>query len=126
MIAQGTRPIILLINNAGYTIERVIHGAKQGYNDISPWNFCHALQLFGMSEEAARTSFFRAETKKELEDILTREEVRNPSTVVLVEIVMDAMDAPWRLIEQVATRGPATVKKMKESGFKFRGPPIQQ
>ncbi|KAF1350921.1 thiamine diphosphate-binding protein [Delphinella strobiligena] len=50
MISHSTRPIILLINNAGYTIERVIHGAKQSYNDISPWNYSHALRLFGMNE----------------------------------------------------------------------------
>lgn len=29
MIKNGTRPIIFVLNNSGYTIERVIHGAHQ-------------------------------------------------------------------------------------------------
>jgi len=126
MIAQRTRPVILLINNAGYTIERVIHGAKQKYNDISPWNYSHALRLFGMSEEEVGRSFFRAETKDELDDIFAKQEVAQPSNVILVEIVMDKMDAPWRLIEQVATRGEASIRKMKEAGFKFRNPTAEK
>lgn len=126
MIAHDTRPVILLINNAGYTIERVIHGAKQQYNDISPWNFSHALRLFGMSEENAQKSFYRAASKTELDDIFAKEEVRNPEKVVLVEIVMEALDAPWRLIEQVATRGEKTIQKMKEAGFKFRAPSVNK
>lgn len=125
MIAQKTRTIILLINNAGYTIERVIHGAKQGYNDISPWNYSHTLKLFGMSEEDAQESFFRAETKTELDGILNEGSVLNPQNVIMVEIVMDKMDVPWKLMNQVATRGPETVKKMKEAGFVFRGPPLK-
>lgn len=28
MVQQGTRPIIFLINNKGYAIERIIHGAN--------------------------------------------------------------------------------------------------
>jgi len=122
MIAKRTRPVILLINNAGYTIERVIHGAKQKYNDISPWNYSHTLRLFGMSEEEVERSFFRAETKDELNDILAKQEVVQPTNVILVEIIMDKMDAPWRLVEQVATRGEESIRKMKEAGFKFRTP----
>lgn len=126
MISNNTRPIILLINNAGYTIERVIHGAKQQYNDISPWNYSHALRLFGMNEDDAQRSFHRATTKAELNDIFAKEEVRNPKSVVLIEIVMEPLDAPWRLIEQVATRGPDSIKKMKEAGFKFREPSVEK
>jgi len=29
MIKHNLKPIIMIINNNGYTIERVIHGAKQ-------------------------------------------------------------------------------------------------
>lgn len=126
MITHGTRPIVLLINNDGYTIERVIHGAKQQYNDIARWNYYHTLRLFGMSDEVAKKSFFRAETKENLEAIFAKKEVRNPQNVVMLEIVIDKMDAPWRLIEQVATRGEETIRKMKEAGFKFRGPAVKK
>lgn len=122
MIAYGTKPIILLINNAGYTIERVIHGAKQQYNDITPWNYAHALQLFGMSEEEAKKSYFRAETKEELNAVFSKAEFERPKNVMLVEIMMEPLDAPWRLVEAVALRGADTKRGMQEAGFVFRTP----
>lgn len=122
MIAYGTKPIILLINNAGYTIERVIHGAKQQYNDITPWNYAHALQLFGMSEEEAKKSYFRTETKEELNAVFSKTEFESPKNVMLVEIMMEPLDAPWRLVEAVALRGEDTKRGMQEAGFVFRTP----
>lgn len=41
MLRDGLRPIILLLNNDGYTVERAIHGAQQRYNDIAHWNWTH-------------------------------------------------------------------------------------
>ncbi|KAI7629218.1 hypothetical protein KC343_g5356 [Hortaea werneckii] len=120
MVKQQTSPILFVINNAGYTIERVIHGAKQSYNDIVPFDYRHMLPFFNMPEAEAKRNFHRAETKAELEEILKRESVQNPKTVQVVEIVMDAMDVPWRLSTQIATRGPEAVKEMKEAGFKVR------
>ncbi|KAK3659996.1 hypothetical protein LTR56_000922 [Elasticomyces elasticus] len=120
MVKQGLKPIIILINNAGYTIERVIHGARQSYNDIVPFNYSHMLPFFNMPEGEARMNFHRAETKAGLEEILGLEHVRKPKTVQIVEVVMDMMDVPWRLSTQIATRGPAAVKEMQEAGFKVR------
>ncbi|RMY84858.1 hypothetical protein D0862_11317 [Hortaea werneckii] len=120
MVKQKTSPILFVINNAGYTIERVIHGAKQSYNDIVPFDYRHMLPFFNMPEAEAKQNFHRAETKAELEEILKRESVQRPKTVQVVEIVMDAMDVPWRLSTQIATRGPEAVKEMKEAGFKVR------
>jgi len=119
MIHYGLRPVIFLINNAGYTIERVIHGAKQPYNDIPPYNFSHALQLFGMSDSEAKENFHRCTTKEEFEVAVSKASVRSPKKVQIIEVVMEAMDAPWRLISQVATRGEATINKMKEAGFRM-------
>lgn len=96
MITYGTKPLIFVINNAGYTIERVIHGAHQKYNDISPYKFSHVLPLFGMNEEDAKTHFHRAETKEELEKVLAKKEVNNPTKVTLIELIMDKLDVPWR------------------------------
>ena len=106
-VKHDLAPLIVIINNAGYTIERVIHGARQSYNDIVPFDYKHMLPFFNMPEEQARKCFHRAETKAELEAILEKEEVRSPKTVQVVEIVMDAMDVPWRLSTQIAVRGEA-------------------
>ena len=37
MMRTGVKPIIFLLNNSGYTIERYLHGEKRKYNDISTW-----------------------------------------------------------------------------------------
>ncbi|RBN36298.1 pyruvate decarboxylase, partial [Priestia megaterium] len=34
MLRQHIKPVIFLINNDGYTVERAIHGENQVYNDI--------------------------------------------------------------------------------------------
>ena len=34
MIRQQLKPIIFVVNNDGYTVERLIHGMKEPYNDI--------------------------------------------------------------------------------------------
>jgi pyruvate decarboxylase len=120
MIKQNLQPIIFLINNGGYTIVRVIHGARCTYNDIVPFNYDHMLPFFNMSAEDAKKSFHKATTKAELEDILAKDSVKNPKGVQVVEIVMDMFDVPWRLSTQIATRGPEAVKEMREAGFKVR------
>ncbi|KAF2767075.1 pyruvate decarboxylase isoenzyme [Teratosphaeria nubilosa] len=120
-IKHHLSPVIFVINNGGYTIERVIHGARQSYNDIVPFDYMHILPFFNLPEAKARACFHRAETKAELEAILGLERVRRPARAPQVmEVVMDAFDVPWRLATQIATRGPAAVKEMEEAGFKVR------
>lgn len=37
MIRWGLKPIIFVLNNSGYTIERYLHGMTRKYNDIHNW-----------------------------------------------------------------------------------------
>ncbi|KAI9690071.1 MAG: hypothetical protein M1820_010049 [Bogoriella megaspora] len=117
MIARGLDVMVMVINNAGYTIERVIHGADKGYNDISAYNYGCALGLYGYSEGEAKSRFKRVETKVEMEKVLADEGFAEQKGVKLVEVVMDAIDAPARLVQQLATRGEAQVEKMRKAGF---------
>lgn len=117
MIARGLEPIIMVINNAGYTIERIIHGAKQGYNDIAPYNFRYTLQLFGMSDEQAKQNFRRVRTKAEMEEVLGSKAFEEQEGVKMVEVMMEKIDAPVKLVEQLAMRGEEQIVKMKEAGF---------
>lgn len=126
MIKQNLAPIIIVINNAGYTIERVIHGARQSYNDIVPFNYSYMLQFFNMPESEAKKNFHRAETKAELEEVLKLDSVKQPKTVQIVEVIMDKMDVPWRLATQIATRGPDAVKEMRVSESGCDGHKLQQ
>jgi pyruvate decarboxylase len=122
MVHLGLRPVIFIINNAGYTIERVIHGARSSYNDIVPFNYAHLLPFSNASESTAKAGFHRASTRAEVEEILQDDAVASPRTIQVVELVMDMMDVPWRLSTQVAMRGPEAVREMREAGFQVREP----
>ncbi|ASM19846.1 indolepyruvate decarboxylase [Serratia marcescens] len=39
MLRDGLKPVIFVLNNQGYTVERAIHGPEQSYNDIARWNW---------------------------------------------------------------------------------------
>ena len=45
MIRNHLKPVIFLINNDGYTIERVI--SDRPYNDIQPWHYHKLVDVFG-------------------------------------------------------------------------------
>lgn len=37
MMRLGLKPIIFVLNNSGYTIERFLHGPTRSFNDIVNW-----------------------------------------------------------------------------------------
>ncbi|RXG45309.1 hypothetical protein VDGE_06729 [Verticillium dahliae] len=47
MIRNRLDVIIFVINNGGYTIERLIHGFSASYNDVQPWRNLEAPSFFG-------------------------------------------------------------------------------
>ena len=56
MMRHGLNPIIFVLNNSGYTIERFIHGMNAKYNDIRNWYVrsdmlvCRPLVLMSVSQ----------------------------------------------------------------------------
>ena len=62
----------------------------------------------------------------ELDEILKLKGVMQPKQVQIVEVMMDAMDVPWRLSTQVGTRGPEAIKEMRDAGFRVRDPADKQ
>ncbi|KAJ5238306.1 Thiamine pyrophosphate enzyme C-terminal TPP-binding [Penicillium chermesinum] len=98
MIKQKLDIVIIIINNEGYTIERVIHGRKQHYNDIPFWRHTQALSYFGADEEHVKKNTFTAKTCGELQDILKNENVVNGSGVRLIEVAMEREDVEGPLL----------------------------
>jgi len=89
MQRDGQQPIIFLINNDGYTVERAIHGAEQRYNDIAQWNWTalpHA-----MSVECAAQSWRVSET---VQLTAVMEQLMRDRRLTLVEVVMEKQDLP--------------------------------
>lgn len=67
LIRQRCPAIILIINNDGYLIERVLHDDGP-YNDIQAWNYADLPSAFGGGAHAIG---IRVTTEGELEDALT-------------------------------------------------------
>ncbi|KIW32929.1 hypothetical protein, variant [Cladophialophora immunda] len=103
-IRYGFKPIIFVINNNGYAIERAIHGPEQGYNDVSMmWDYQKMLGFFGAREDTGVKAKSRAtKTVEELEAVLKDDDFASGNSIQLCEIFMDTFDYPWRLTEQIA------------------------
>ncbi|KAL8996463.1 MAG: hypothetical protein Q9169_004013 [Polycauliona sp. 2 TL-2023] len=95
MIRQGLKPIIFLINNEGYTIERYIHGFEAAYNDIQPWKYTDLISTFGGTPQNSKT--YQVKTKQEAEDLFNDEEFAKADKLQFVEMFMPKEDAPKAL-----------------------------
>ncbi|KAL8755415.1 MAG: hypothetical protein Q9199_003668 [Rusavskia elegans] len=95
MIRQGLNPIIFLINNEGYTIERYIHGFEASYNDISQWKYTDLIPTFGGTPENSKT--YQVKTKQEAEDLFNDKEFAKAGKLQFVELFMPKEDAPKAL-----------------------------
>ena len=89
IIRHQLNPIIFLINNDGYTIERVIH--DNSYNDLQPWKYHQLPQVFGRcwSDEVG--------TEDELENALLQAK-QNTDFPSFIEVHLDRMDCSRGLI----------------------------
>ena len=113
IIKEKLNVVIFVLNNSGYTIERCIHGRKQGYNDVAEWRYLLAPAFFG-GEEQGEYPFhtFKVKTWGELEQLLEKEELGESKGLRMVEILMDPEDAPesllWLLEKQKERERAAT------------------
>lgn len=88
--------VLFIINNNGYTIERLIHGMHADYNSVQPWNYTEAPKFYGAPQwdpEYPVTSN-RVSRWDELENILNNTHISHGKGFHLIEIVTDAHDAP--------------------------------
>ncbi|MBP2258857.1 alpha-keto acid decarboxylase family protein [Virgibacillus alimentarius] len=90
MIRENLKPIIFCINNDGYTVERMIHGADAKYNDIKMWNYCALPSAFG-AEDEVKTHL--VETEKDLVDVFNKIN-EEPNKMHFIEVKMEVLDAP--------------------------------
>ncbi|MEQ4693697.1 alpha-keto acid decarboxylase family protein [Providencia manganoxydans] len=89
MLRNGLKPIIFLMNNQGYTVERAIHGPEQVYNDITAWDWTLLFKAFANQYPA----FVRRITETEqLKCAL--EEVTNCNQLAFIEVILPKMDTP--------------------------------
>jgi pyruvate decarboxylase len=99
MIRENLNIIIVVINNDGYTIERVIHGRKQAYNDIASWRYLQALSMFGATDDDVATNTLSARTWGELKEVIKSGPLKNGRGVRMLEVFMEREDAQGFLLK---------------------------
>ena len=95
MLRLGLNPIVFVINNDGYTIERYIHGWDASYNDIAPWKYTQLPAAFGASEDKFAT--YVAKTKEDVEKLFKDPSFAQSPKLRFVELFMPKEDAPKSL-----------------------------
>jgi pyruvate decarboxylase len=96
IIRHGLKPIIFVICNDGFTIERFIHGMDETYNDIQNWHYKDLVKVFGAKEGTYRT--YQIKTKDELNKLFADQQFNSADVLQFVEVYMPKKDAPKSLI----------------------------
>jgi len=104
MIRHGLKPIIFVLNNKGYTIERYLHGKTRKYNDITNWKWTKLLDVLG-GDEGVNVQSYTVNNKAELDKLLDDETFAKADKMQLVEVTMDQFDAPRALQVQAELSG---------------------
>ncbi|ECK3478151.1 alpha-keto acid decarboxylase family protein [Salmonella enterica] len=89
MLRDGQAPVILLLNNDGYTVERAIHGAAQRYNDIASWNWT---QIPPALNAAQQVECWRVAQAIQLAEVLER--LVRPQRLSFIEVMLPKADLP--------------------------------
>ncbi|GAA3385244.1 alpha-keto acid decarboxylase family protein [Cryptosporangium minutisporangium] len=96
MAANGLAPVVIVVNNAGYTIERALRNPEASYHDITPWNWSGVVRSF-----APQAYTYRATSRRELRSALTAASAA-PDRMVFIEAVLPAHDTPPMLARLAA------------------------
>ncbi len=89
LLRYQQQPIIFLINNGGYTIERYILGESSSYNDIGPWDYA---KLPAVLSPQTAAFCIAVETGQQLEMAL--EQASRQDKLAFIEVKLPVMDAP--------------------------------
>lgn len=93
MIRQDIKPIIFVINNDGYTVERLIHGMEETYNDIRMWDYKALPKVFGGDNVVVHD----VKTSNDLQNVFDAINLFAPEQLHFTEVTMKWDDAPAKL-----------------------------
>lgn len=95
-VRHGLHAHLFVLNNDGYTIERLIHGEEATYNNIQMWKYHKMLDMFGSKEGQTHV----VKTTGELDNLFNDSKFAEPTRTRLIEVIMPQMDAPISLVKQ--------------------------
>ncbi|GMA64953.1 thiamine pyrophosphate-binding protein [Alicyclobacillus fastidiosus] len=98
MLYYGCKPIILVLNNDGYTIEKYLNVKTeikdQRYNQIPRWSYTKLAEVFG-----GDAFNMTVRTNGELDRALTQAEKEHAGRLCIIEMIAsDPMDAPEYMV----------------------------
>jgi indolepyruvate decarboxylase len=95
MLENGFRPILFILNNNGYTIEKYLNvkTSNQSYNQIPAWRYTMLAETFGGQAFKAQVR-----TNRELDDAIAAAQKEQLNKLCIIELIADPMDAPDYLI----------------------------
>jgi indolepyruvate decarboxylase len=88
-IRLGLKPLVIVLNNDGYTVERVINNPTAAYHDVARWRWSNIPSAFGADSEVR---VLQARNGSELDRALAVTEVER--RLVFLEVKMDPMARP--------------------------------
>ncbi|KAF2107145.1 thiamine diphosphate-binding protein [Lophiotrema nucula] len=97
MLRWDLKPIIFVLNNGGYTVERLIHGKTADYNEVAILDYGLLAKVFG----PAFKSKYHGPIKNcgELTDLLNDPGFGDADCFQLVELILPPLDAPKAVIK---------------------------
>ena len=91
IMRYNLNPIIIILNNSGYTIERILSEDPNGkYNDIATWNYSLLPKVFKGNYYSCQ-----AKTKDELIKVLEKINTEQKNKLCYIELFTDKMDMPY-------------------------------
>ncbi len=90
MMKNKLKPIVIVFNNSGYTIERILSDDPWDFfNEIITWDYSKLPQVFQGDVWIAQ-----ARTNREFDNVLKQAELEQKTKMCYIEIFTDKMDLP--------------------------------
>ena len=103
IVRAGLAPVVVVVDNGGYTVERAIHGPDEPYNDIARWDWTAVPAMFAPDGGATAC---RVRTVGELRAALTAAR-EDPTTMAVIQAVVPRDDVPQLLADLTKALGQA-------------------
>ncbi|KAF9774469.1 hypothetical protein IL306_007547 [Fusarium sp. DS 682] len=97
MLRWELKPIIFVLNNGGYTVERLIHGKEAFYNEVAILDYSMLGKTFGPAFESKYHGPIK--TCGDLSALLQDSSFGNAGCLELVELILPPLDAPSAVIK---------------------------
>ncbi|HTY97150.1 MAG TPA: thiamine pyrophosphate-binding protein [Solirubrobacteraceae bacterium] len=112
VVREGIAPLVVVVDNDGYTVERAIHGPDQPYNDIARWDWTSALSTFAPGHACLSA---RVGSVAELRAALAEAESR-PQRPAIIQAVVPRLDVPPLLAALARAAASANARRSGANG----------